>query len=116
MFKHLDGRGIRIVSKRGERVISPNEELVVRGEGLPRRGAKGSRGDLIIRFEVEMPGVSWAARATSSVSLGLWFFDLGWRELMVGDDSGFAAGVTGDEPVTGCHRGEDVGCVAVGRL
>lgn len=67
-FVHLDGRGIRIVSKRGERVISPNEELVIRGEGMPRRGrAKGDKGDLYVRFEVEMPGASWAARSNPQV-------------------------------------------------
>jgi len=71
-FVHLDGRGIRIVSKRGERVINPNEELVIRGEGMPRRGrAKGDKGDLYVRFEVEMPGASWAARSKPEVSGGL---------------------------------------------
>lgn len=64
MFAHLDGRGIRIESKRGERVIAPNEEMIIRGEGMPRRGRSvGDKGDLWVKFEVEMPGASWAARA-----------------------------------------------------
>ncbi|KAL1405948.1 hypothetical protein Q8F55_007630 [Vanrija albida] len=59
---HLDGRGIRVESAKGERVIQHKQELVVRGEGMPIRGT-GKRGDLYIRFDVEMPGVSWASRA-----------------------------------------------------
>lgn len=60
-FVHLDGRGIRIEVKKGERVIRHGEELAIRGEGMPIRG-KGRKGDLYIRFEVEMPGESWASR------------------------------------------------------
>ncbi|EIW70863.1 hypothetical protein TREMEDRAFT_68250 [Tremella mesenterica DSM 1558] len=60
-FVHLDGRGIRLVSPRGQRVIRPSEELVIKGEGLPMRYNDG-KGDLWIKFEVEMPGTSWVAR------------------------------------------------------
>lgn len=59
---HLDGRGLRVESKRGERVIQHMDELVVRGEGMPVVGRPESKGDLYIRFKVEMPGVSWASR------------------------------------------------------
>lgn len=59
---HLDGRGIRVESAKGERIIQHKQELVVRGEGMPIRGT-GKRGDLYIKFDVEMPGVSWASRA-----------------------------------------------------
>ena len=70
MFVHLDGRGIRIDSRRGERVIVPGAEFIVKGEGMPKRGkAKGDRGDLYIKFEVEMPSVSWASRTDPQVSL-----------------------------------------------
>jgi DnaJ family protein A protein 2 len=62
MFVHLDGRGIRIVSRRGERVIRHGDELVVRGEGMPIRGTDNEKGDLWVKFDVEMPGESWAAR------------------------------------------------------
>ena len=58
---HLDGRGIRIEVRRGERVIRHGEELVIRGEGMPIRGS-GRKGDLYVKFEVEMPGESWASR------------------------------------------------------
>ena len=68
MFVHLDGRGIRVESKRGERVIGFNEELIIRNEGLPRRGRGPEKGDLYVRFEIEMPGASWAARADPEVS------------------------------------------------
>ena len=60
VVKHLDGRGIRIVSQRGERVIKHGDEARIRGEGMPIRG--GGKGDLVIKFEVQMPGPSWASR------------------------------------------------------
>jgi DnaJ family protein A protein 2 len=71
LFVHLDGRGIRVESRRGERVIQHGEELCIRGEGLPIIG--GGRGDLRVRFEVEMPGASWAARVDGEVSTELSF-------------------------------------------
>ncbi len=64
---HLDGRGIRVEVKRGERVIKHGEELAIRGEGMPIRG-RGGKGDLFIKFEVEMPNESWASRSQSIVS------------------------------------------------
>jgi DnaJ family protein A protein 2 len=67
MFAHLDGRGIRLESKRGERIIKHGDELLVKGEGMPMRG-RTARGDLRVRFEVEMPGLSWAARTDPNVS------------------------------------------------
>jgi len=60
-FLHLDGRGIRIEVKKGERVIRHDEELIIRGEGMPIRGT-GRKGDLYVKFSVEMPGESWASR------------------------------------------------------
>ncbi|KAL7421755.1 hypothetical protein Q5752_003526 [Cryptotrichosporon argae] len=60
LLVHLDGRGVRVESARGERVIRHGDEWVVRGEGMPDRA--GGRGDLYVRFEVEMPGASWASR------------------------------------------------------
>lgn len=47
--------------KKGERVIRHDEELVIRGEGMPIRGT-GRKGDLYVKFAVEMPGESWASR------------------------------------------------------
>lgn len=61
LIVHLDGRGLRVESKRGERVIQHGDELVIRGEGMPVRG-RSSKGDLYVKFNVEMPGVSWASR------------------------------------------------------
>lgn len=60
IIKHLDGRGIRVVSQRGERVIKHGDELRIRGEGMPIRG--GGKGDIVVKFEVQMPGASWASR------------------------------------------------------
>lgn len=58
---HLDGRGLRVESRRGERIIQHGDELVIRGEGMPVRG-RSTKGDLYVKFKVEMPGVSWASR------------------------------------------------------
>jgi DnaJ family protein A protein 2 len=67
MFQHLDGKGIRIETKRGERIIRHGDELLIKGEGMPIRGST-SRGGLRISFEVEMPGLSWASRTDPEVS------------------------------------------------
>ena len=42
-------------------MIRHGEELVIRGEGMPIRSV-GRKGDLYVKFEVEMPGESWASR------------------------------------------------------
>lgn len=66
MFQHLDGRGIRLISPKGQRVVRHGDELVVACEGMPKRGsvAKGapSRGDLRVKVGVEMPDPGWAMR------------------------------------------------------
>lgn len=48
-------------SKRGERIIQHGDEMIIRGEGMPVRD-RPYKGDLYIKFKVEMPGVSWASR------------------------------------------------------
>lgn len=72
LLTHLDGRGIRVEVKRGERVIRHGDELVIRSEGMPIRGVREAKGDLWIKFEVEMPGESWASRqdVIQGVSVG----------------------------------------------
>lgn len=67
VFQHLDGKGIRIETKRGERIIKHGDELLIKGEGMPVRGTL-NRGGLRVKFEVEMPGLSWAARTDPEVS------------------------------------------------
>jgi DnaJ family protein A protein 2 len=62
LIVHLDGRGIRVESGRGERIIQHKDVWVVRGEGMPHRG-RGTKGDLYLRFDVQMPSTSWASRA-----------------------------------------------------
>lgn len=68
IFRHLDGRGIQIEVRRGERIIRQGEELLVLGEGMPIRNTS-RKGDLKIHFDVEMPGPSWALSQDPSVSL-----------------------------------------------
>ncbi|KAK4686429.1 hypothetical protein P7C73_g3699, partial [Tremellales sp. Uapishka_1] len=65
LFVHLDGRGIRVESKRSERIIESGQEWLIKNEGMPKRG-KGSRGDLIVTFKVEHPNESWAGRQDPS--------------------------------------------------
>jgi DnaJ family protein A protein 2 len=66
MFQHLDGRGIRLISPKGQRVVRHGDELAVACEGMPKRGAAGkgavNRGDLRVKVGVEMPDPSWAMR------------------------------------------------------
>nr|XP_031859221.1 uncharacterized protein CI109_005417 [Kwoniella shandongensis]KAA5526293.1 hypothetical protein CI109_005417 [Kwoniella shandongensis] len=60
LFIHLDGRGIHVTSKRGERIIQPGSVWVIKGEGMPIRGKGGRKGDMYVRFEVEFPTTDWA--------------------------------------------------------
>ncbi|KAL8277563.1 hypothetical protein RQP46_009995 [Phenoliferia psychrophenolica] len=59
---HLDRRGLRVnqpkPGERGWRVLKTGDLVVIKGEGLWR---KGERGDLVCKVEVEMPGADWAA-------------------------------------------------------
>ncbi|OWZ74394.1 hypothetical protein AYX14_00041 [Cryptococcus neoformans] len=59
LFIHLDGKGVHVTSKKGERIIQPGSVWVIKGEGLPIRG-KGKRGDMYVRFDVEFPTTDWA--------------------------------------------------------
>ncbi|KAM0749909.1 DnaJ-domain-containing protein [Meredithblackwellia eburnea MCA 4105] len=58
---HLDGRGLRVSQpapgKKGWRVLKTGDLVVVKGEGLWRKGVSG---DLICKIEVEMPNKEWA--------------------------------------------------------
>lgn len=59
---HLDKRGLRVhqpaPGEKGWRVLKSGDLVVIKGEGLWR---KGERGDLICKVEVEMPSADWAA-------------------------------------------------------
>nr|XP_019046093.1 chaperone regulator [Kwoniella bestiolae CBS 10118]OCF25023.1 chaperone regulator [Kwoniella bestiolae CBS 10118] len=59
LFIHLDGRGIQIESKKGERIIKPGSIYTIKGEGMPIRGT-GRKGDMYVRFDVEFPTIDWA--------------------------------------------------------
>lgn len=58
LLTHLDGRGIRVSQpppgQPGHRVFSDGDVFKVKGEGYPKRKSE-TRGDLVIRVEVEMP-------------------------------------------------------------
>ncbi|GAA5985755.1 hypothetical protein JCM10908_007098 [Rhodotorula pacifica] len=58
---HLDGRGLRACQpspgQKGWRVLQTGDEVIIKGEGMWR---KGERGDLKCRIEVEMPTEEWA--------------------------------------------------------
>ncbi|GAA5820976.1 hypothetical protein JCM11251_001902 [Rhodosporidiobolus azoricus] len=58
---HLDGRGLRVAQpppgRPGWRVLKTGDEVVVKGEGMWR---KGKQGDLIVKIEVETPSERWA--------------------------------------------------------
>ncbi|PWN38532.1 DnaJ-domain-containing protein [Meira miltonrushii] len=57
VFTHLDGRSIRIETKKGE-VIRPGDVCVLRGEGIP--GYLSARtGDLYIKWNIEFPPDDW---------------------------------------------------------
>lgn len=49
----LDGRTLRISTR--DEVISPNSTKVIRGEGMPLSKQPGSRGNLLVKFEVVFP-------------------------------------------------------------
>ncbi|GAA5863629.1 hypothetical protein JCM8547_003673 [Rhodosporidiobolus lusitaniae] len=60
---HLDGRGLRVTQpppgRPGWRVLKSGDEVVVKDEGMLRKGRKG---DLILKVEVESPDEAWAMR------------------------------------------------------
>lgn len=57
-----------MASKRGERVLQHDDVLMIRGEGMPAGRDGRYRGDLYVKFEIEMPPVAWAAGLESDVS------------------------------------------------
>nr|XP_019010770.1 chaperone regulator [Kwoniella pini CBS 10737]OCF49551.1 chaperone regulator [Kwoniella pini CBS 10737] len=59
LFIHLDGRGIKIESKKGERIIKQNSIYIIKNEGMPIRGTN-KKGDIFIKFDLEFPTLDWA--------------------------------------------------------
>jgi DnaJ family protein A protein 2 len=51
-FKHLDGRTIKIKNNAKANVVSPNDVIVIHGEGMPGRG---KRGNLYVQLNVAFP-------------------------------------------------------------
>lgn len=52
---------------------------MIRGEGMPVR--RGVKGDLYIRFDIEMPGESWASRQDIIGSVSL--LSERWEHLLI---------------------------------
>lgn len=52
MFKHLDGRVIKISH---EDIIKPNQKMMIKGEGMPNLQDNLKKGDLIIYFDIVFP-------------------------------------------------------------
>eukprot|EP01062_Namystynia_karyoxenos_P053841 TRINITY_DN43848_c0_g2_i1.p2 TRINITY_DN43848_c0_g2~~TRINITY_DN43848_c0_g2_i1.p2 ORF type:complete len:365 (+),score=124.93 TRINITY_DN43848_c0_g2_i1:103-1095(+) len=52
--EHMDKRTLVIQSQPGL-VIKPGDKQTIIGEGMPKKGQKGQKGDLIITFEIEFP-------------------------------------------------------------
>lgn len=57
LFKHLDGRGIKVSSNVGK-VLKPREYIKVKGEGMPIKRID-SRGDLYILLDIKFPKDNW---------------------------------------------------------
>jgi len=53
-LEHLDGRTVNFTVEKGE-VIKPDLERILLGEGLPMYRNPYERGDLIIKFKVDLP-------------------------------------------------------------
>ncbi|KAG9017151.1 hypothetical protein FRB90_001575 [Tulasnella sp. 427] len=58
IITHLDGRGIHVDSEQG-RILKTGDIVAVRGEGMPTYKHSDQKGDLYIRFEVDMPSEDW---------------------------------------------------------
>jgi len=57
LITHLDGRGIKVSSPR--KTTNPGSCIIIRGKGMPIHKHPDQKGDLYIRFEVEMPNAQW---------------------------------------------------------
>ena len=68
---HLDGRGLRYTKpspgQPGWRVLKTGDEIVIKNEGMWRRGETG---DLVLTIEVEMPDEHWALKLAEKCKVG----------------------------------------------
>ncbi|TDL25612.1 DnaJ-domain-containing protein [Rickenella mellea] len=58
LITHLDGRGIRVTSP-SNRIIKPQDTMILRGEGMPQYKHPDQKGNLYIVFDVEFPSEDW---------------------------------------------------------
>jgi DnaJ-class molecular chaperone len=84
-------------------VIRHDEELIVRGEGMPIRGT-GRKGDLYVKFAVEMPGESWASRQDVVHGVSGLAYNVKTRTDSVEHQSRAAGPIARDVPTAGKGR------------
>jgi DnaJ family protein A protein 2 len=65
LITHLDGRGIKVSSP--DKPIKPGSSIVLRAEGMPVFKHPDQKGDLYIRFEIEMPDEQWLKTVDAKV-------------------------------------------------
>jgi DnaJ family protein A protein 2 len=68
LVTHLDGRGVRVSSPRNK-IIKPDETIILRGEGMPIHKRPDERGDLYVVLSLEMPSDSWLGAVDKQVSV-----------------------------------------------
>lgn len=68
LVTHLDGRGVRVSSPRNK-IIKPDETIILRGEGMPIHKHPDEKGDLYVVLALEMPSDSWLDAVDKQVSV-----------------------------------------------
>ncbi|KAK7454465.1 hypothetical protein VKT23_011221 [Stygiomarasmius scandens] len=70
LVTHLDGRGIKVSSPPGK-IMSPDNTIVLRGEGMPIHKHPDQKGDLYVILEIEMPDSQWLKSVDQQALLNL---------------------------------------------
>ena len=52
--KHLDGHIVKIENSK-DQIIQPDQWLIIKGEGMPKRGVPSEKGDLHVKCKVVLP-------------------------------------------------------------
>ena len=73
IITHLDGRGIKL-STPPEKIIKPQDSIVLRGEGMPLYRRPDEKGDLYVLIDIEMPDKDWLSSIDRNVSLSTVIF------------------------------------------
>lgn len=70
LFKHIDGRGIRVKHAAGS-VIQPGSFKTILNEGMPTYRRPDDRGNLYIQFQVDFPTDMWTSESNIDAMRGL---------------------------------------------